>query len=173
MSASGLLFGASPRRRAAGVALIGAAAVLACSGCGGAYKSADSSAGATNVRAGATVRLSADAHGALSFIQSRLAAPKPGKVTLVMTNPGTSALTHAIAVQGKGVSKSGPAARPGKTSTVTVTLRPGAYLFYCPVDHHATQGMKGSIDVGPAAIRHATDAPGAKSGGAVKPGAGY
>ena len=35
----------------------------------------------------------------------------------------------------------------GGTSTVTVTLKPGTYTFYCSVDGHEAAGMKGTLTV--------------------------
>ena len=36
---------------------------------------------------------------------------------------------------------------PGKTASLTVTLKPGTYTFYCPVDGHKAAGMKGTLKV--------------------------
>jgi uncharacterized cupredoxin-like copper-binding protein len=35
----------------------------------------------------------------------------------------------------------------GKTSKVTVNLKPGKYTFYCTVPGHEQAGMKGSLTV--------------------------
>jgi plastocyanin len=95
---------------------------------------------------GHTLKLRADAHGMLKFDKSKLTTTH-GKVTLVMTNPKTSGLSHAVAVEGKGIDKDGKTASPGKTSRVTVTLKKGTYAFYCPVDGHRASGMKGKLVV--------------------------
>jgi uncharacterized cupredoxin-like copper-binding protein len=95
---------------------------------------------------GHTLKLRADAHGMLKFNKSKLTTTH-GKVTLVMTNPKTSGLSHAVAVEGKGIDKDGKTASPGKTSRVTVALKKGTYDFYCPVDGHRTSGMKGKLVV--------------------------
>ena len=120
-------------------------------GTGGAYGPASTKAATTTAAAPAaggasTVKLSADAGGALAFNTKTLTA-KAGKVTLDMTNPGSSGLPHAIAVQGNGVDKDGATVNPGGTSTVTVTLKPGTYSFYCPVPGHEAAGMKGTLTV--------------------------
>jgi uncharacterized cupredoxin-like copper-binding protein len=93
---------------------------------------------------GEQLSLSADPGGALKFDKSDLSA-KAGKVTIVMKNP--SGLPHAIAIEGNGVDKDGQTVQKGGTSTVTVTLKPGKYDFYCPVDGHEDAGMKGDLTV--------------------------
>ena len=86
-----------------------------------------------------------DASGQLAFNTTSLSA-KAGKVTLDMSNP--SAVPHAIAVEGSGIDQKGPtAASQGSSSTLTVTLKPGTYTFYCPVDQHKAAGMKGTLTV--------------------------
>ena len=92
---------------------------------------------------GGTLKLSADP-SALKFDKSTLTA-KAGKVTLVMDNP--SSFPHAIAVEGNGVDKDGNTVMKGGVSKVSVTLKPGKYEFYCPVDGHKDAGMKGDLTV--------------------------
>ena len=92
------------------------------------------------------LRLSAEPGGQLRFNTSTLTA-KPGKVTLVMTNPSSAGMDHAIAVEGNGVDSDGPTVGPGKTSTVTVNLKKGTYEYYCPVPGHEQAGMKGTLTV--------------------------
>ena len=94
----------------------------------------------------AKLHLKADAHGKLKFNKTQLTV-KHGKVKLIMKNPGSSGQQHGIAVKGHGLDKDGPIVNPGKTSTVTVKLKPGTYSFYCPVLGHAKAGMKGHITV--------------------------
>jgi uncharacterized cupredoxin-like copper-binding protein len=91
-----------------------------------------------------TVKLSADPTGALKFDKSTLTA-KSGKVTIDMSNP--SPLPHGVAVEGNGVDKDGQVVNKGGTSTVSVTLKPGKYTFYCPVPGHRQAGMQGTLTV--------------------------
>lgn len=133
-----------------------AVAALAVAACGSSSKSksttAASSSSATSAPAsttpstsgGQTVSLAADPTGALKFNKTQ-ATVKAGKVTLTMSNP--SPISHGIAVQGAGVSKSGQIVAHGGTSTVTVTLKPGKYTFYCPVPGHRQAGMQGTLTV--------------------------
>jgi uncharacterized cupredoxin-like copper-binding protein len=92
------------------------------------------------------LHLQADPHGKIRYNKKTLTA-KAGTVTIVMSNPSTSGLHHGIAVEGKGVDKDGKIVAPGKTSTLTVKLKPGRYTFYCNFDGHRGRGMKGTLIV--------------------------
>ena len=134
-------------------------AALAVAGCGGSDNNSDTSAstdtGATSAPAPApssggaggvstNLQLAADSSGQLKFDKSSLSA-KAGNVTVTMDNP--SPVQHAIAVEGNGVDKDGQTVGMGGKSTVTVSLKPGKYEFYCPVDGHKAQGMEGKLTV--------------------------
>jgi plastocyanin len=90
------------------------------------------------------LQIDADPTGQLKFLASSATAT-PGKVTLRMLNK--SSVPHDIAIRGAGVSQVGPVVQNGGTSTVTTTLKPGTYTFYCSVDGHEAAGMKGTITV--------------------------
>jgi uncharacterized cupredoxin-like copper-binding protein len=90
--------------------------------------------------ASSNLQLAADESGELKFDKTSLTA-KAGKVTITMDNPAP--VDHAIAVAGK----SGKTVGMGGKSTVTVSLKPGTYQFYCPVDGHRAAGMKGTLTV--------------------------
>ena len=64
-----------------------------------------------------------------------------------MANPSSTGKQHGIAVEGNGVDKDGQIVAPGSTSKITVTLKPGKYEFYCPVDGHKASGMEGTLTV--------------------------
>jgi len=133
-------------------------AAVAVAGCGSSKKSSSTNAATpppsstpstttppkTQTGGGSKLQVSADASGQLLFDKTSLAA-KSGKVTLVMSNP--AAVQHGIAVKGNGINQKGPNVNQGGTSTVTVTLKPGKYEFYCPVDGHEAAGMKGTLTV--------------------------
>jgi plastocyanin len=93
---------------------------------------------------GSNLKLSADPSGSFKFDKTALSA-KAGKVTITMDNP--SSTMHGIAVKGSGVSQIGPTVGQGATSTVSATLKPGTYEFYCPVPGHEAGGMKGTLTV--------------------------
>ena len=64
-----------------------------------------------------------------------------------MANPSSAGMDHGIAIEGNGVDSDGPIVAPGKTSSVTVSLKKGTYTYYCPVPGHKQAGMKGTLTV--------------------------
>lgn len=105
-------------------------------------------AGARPDAAATTLKLKAAASGALKFNKSTLRADA-GRVTIKLSNPGSSGKPHAVEVEGKGVEKESKTIQPGGRTSLTVNLRKkGRYEFYCPVDGHKAAGMKGTLIVG-------------------------
>jgi plastocyanin len=105
----------------------------------------------TAVAQGGTLSIPADATGALAF-QFGKATAKAGSVTVQMPNP--SPVAHNIAIQAgncagtcSGALGAGSIVSHGGTSSVTVTLKPGTYTFYCQVPGHAQAGMHGTLTV--------------------------
>jgi mono/diheme cytochrome c family protein len=96
------------------------------------------------VEKGGVAEIDADPTGQLKFTASG-ATGTPGKLTLRMKN--ASSVPHDIGVQGAGVNQVGPVVANGGVSTVTTTLKPGSYTFYCSVDGHAAAGMKGTLTI--------------------------
>jgi plastocyanin len=90
------------------------------------------------------LKLTADPDGGLTFDKTELTA-KPGKVTITMDNP--SDVPHAVEVEGNGVEEETKTLTNG-TADVTVDLKAGEYVFYCPVDGHKEGGMEGTLTVG-------------------------
>jgi uncharacterized cupredoxin-like copper-binding protein len=125
-----------------------AVAAIAAGGIGAATSAAATHAAAPTARAArtTTLRLTADPHGALRFNTKRLTAPA-GKVTIVLTNPRSAGMPHGIAIKGRGVNASGKVVGPGARTAVTVTLKRGAFTFFCPVPGHAAAGMTGTLTV--------------------------
>jgi uncharacterized cupredoxin-like copper-binding protein len=64
-----------------------------------------------------------------------------GAVTFRFTNRGK--IGHDLNVDGKKT----PVINPGKTATITVSLKKGTYTFICTVPGHAKLGMKGTLKV--------------------------
>jgi plastocyanin len=137
-----------------------AAAALAVAGCGGgggsntstsaastpaaaASTPSTSASGGASAGGGESLKISADPTK-IAFNTKTLSA-KAGKVTITMANP--SSIPHGVAIQGSGVNQSGSVVNKGGTSTVTVTLKPGKYTFYCPVPGHRQAGMEGTLTV--------------------------
>ena len=90
--------------------------------------------------------LKAEPGGDVKFTKSKLMT-SARRVTLVMKNPGSSGLAHGVAVDGHGIDRKGKVVAPGKTSKVTVSVKPGKYTFYCPEEGHRAAGMKGKLIV--------------------------
>jgi plastocyanin len=118
-------------------------AISGCGGGGGEKATPTSSPNAAGTETGGVLSLQAD-RSQLKFDKSALSA-KPGKVTIVMTNP--SALPHDVAIEGNGVDVTGKTVSQGGTSTVTAKLKPGTYTFYCSVDNHRQAGMEGTLTI--------------------------
>jgi mono/diheme cytochrome c family protein len=90
------------------------------------------------------VEIDADPTGQLKFLASSASAT-PGKVELRMHNMSTT--PHDIAITGGGVSQIGPIVSGGGVSTVSASLKPGQYTFYCSVPGHRAAGMVGTLTV--------------------------
>lgn len=131
-------------RRIGAVLAVTALAIAGCGGGGGkkTTQPAPSTSGGTAGGSG-TLSLQADT-SQLKFDKSALSA-SAGKVTIVMKNP--AALQHDVAIEGNGVNAKGKIVGQGGTSTVTATLKPGTYTFYCSVDAHRQAGMEGTLTV--------------------------
>lgn len=90
------------------------------------------------------VEIDADPTGQLKFLASSASA-KAGQVTLRMKN--MSSVPHDIAITGGGLNQVGKIVSGGGFSTVSASLKPGKYTFYCSVDSHRQSGMVGTITV--------------------------
>lgn len=139
------------------LALSAVAVALVVAGCGSSDKkdtsaSAPASTQSTNSAAapsssgggGSALKVDADPSGALKFTKTSLSG-KAGKVTITMGNP--SGVPHGVGIEGNGVDKDGNVVNKGGTSTVSATLKPGKYEFYCPVPGHKEAGMVGTLTV--------------------------
>jgi plastocyanin len=94
-----------------------------------------------------TLRVRAVENGGLSFSRERLRT-RPGRVRLVMSNPSSNELPHAIAIERGRTERQGRTVQPGRqTSRVSIRVRRGTYTFYCPVGQHRQNGMEGTLRV--------------------------
>jgi len=68
-----------------------------------------------------------------------------GSYTFTATNAGT--IGHALVVSGNGIDAHTPdlAYAPGHKEGFTVTLKPGTYQYFCPIDGHRGLGMQGTL----------------------------
>ena len=124
-----------------------AAPASSTSGSSATSTAASSTAAAPAGGGGSALTQAADPSGQLKFTKSSLAA-KAGKVTIKFTN--ASQLPHNFTIQ-QGTSGAQVGATPtfsgGGTKTLTVTLKPGTYTFFCSVDGHRAAGMQGTLTV--------------------------
>jgi len=130
------------KRSAAATVMV--ATALALGACGGDDDSNSSTPSKSAGGEGQTLKLTADAGGALKFDKDTLSA-NAGKVTITLDNP--SDVPHAIEVEGNGIEEEGDTVQKGGTSTVTADLKAGTYEYYCPVGDHEAEGMKGELTV--------------------------
>ena len=132
------------------IALAGVALVAA--GCGSSNDNKSSNSGNGGGGTSAPKKAAPSAGGAVTESATEFKFSKPaatakaGNVTVNLTNAGTTA--HAIEIEGtpKGDVKTNVIS-PGQSTTLTANLKPGKYQFYCPVDSHKAQGMKGTLIV--------------------------
>jgi plastocyanin len=70
-----------------------------------------------------------------------------GIYTFTGVNDGT--ISHALELTGNGIDGHTPdlAYAPGHSEGFTVTLKPGTYQFFCPIDGHRGLGMQGTLVV--------------------------
>jgi uncharacterized cupredoxin-like copper-binding protein len=58
-----------------------------------------------------------------------------------------SSVPHDIGIKGAGITQVSPVVSGGGVATVSLTLKPGTYTFFCSVDGHEAAGMKGTLTV--------------------------
>lgn len=117
----------------------------------GATSSSAGSSGATSSSAAGGggsggLALAANSSGQLAYDKKTLAA-KAGKVTITFTN--ASPLSHNLTIQ-RGTNGPVLGATPtfqGGSKTLTLTLKPGTYTFFCSVPGHRAAGMVGTLKV--------------------------
>lgn len=140
-----------------------AAALLALAGCGSSSSSSSSSAStaaeapttssaSTSTPAASSegggsssVSLEANPEGQLAYNTKSLSA-KAGKVTVDFKN--SSPLPHNVTIESSSGEKVG--ATPtfsGGSKSLSVSLKPGTYKFFCSVPGHRQAGMEGTLTV--------------------------
>jgi plastocyanin len=119
------------------------AGVFAVAGCG-----SDDSADGTPppASAGQTIQISATD---FEFDPPTIPLEQAGEYTFRLVNDGGT--EHALEIEGQGVEEETETIGPGETAELTLSLEPGEYEMYCPVDGHREMGMEGSVSVGGAA----------------------
>jgi plastocyanin len=130
------------KRRTLALCLALAALILALAACGGGDDDGEPSGDGGGD--GAALELVGGPGSELKFDKTSLEAAA-GEVTITMVNEGD--LPHDVAIKGNGVDEKGEIVQNGGTSTVTATLEPGEYTFYCSVPGHEAGGMTGTLTV--------------------------
>jgi plastocyanin len=140
-----------------------AAALVALAGCGSSSSSSSSSA-STAAEAPATssastsapapssaaggsssVSLEANPEGQLAYTTKSLSA-KAGKVSIDFTNK--SSLPHNVTIESSsGATVGATPTFSGGSKTLSVSLKPGTYKFFCSVPGHRQAGMEGTLVV--------------------------
>jgi uncharacterized cupredoxin-like copper-binding protein len=131
-----------------------AAGALAVAGCGSSSNNKSSTSSASGSSSTKTVP-AGSAGNVVNFSETEFkidpanpSVKKTGKVVLHVKNNGT--ITHAFNVEGAGIKETRtPNIAPGKSATLTIdATKAGSLEFYCPIDGHKAQGMKGELKVG-------------------------
>jgi plastocyanin len=68
-----------------------------------------------------------------------------GTVTFNLRNDGR--FPHNLAIDGRDGSIFANDLTSGESESATITLAPGTYTFYCPVDGHRDRGMVGTLTI--------------------------
>jgi uncharacterized cupredoxin-like copper-binding protein len=90
------------------------------------------------------VALASDPGGQLAFDTKTLTA-KAGTVSIVMAN--MSPIEHNVTVAEGSKVLGATSTFVGGSKTLTLTLKPGKYVFYCSVPGHRQAGMEGTLTV--------------------------
>jgi plastocyanin len=108
-------------------------------------------AGKPAVEKNGKLQIPASPSGQLAYATNKASAT-PGSVTLEM--PNASGVSHNIAIEpgeggatAKGTKLGASAFTTKGTATVTVSLKPGTYTFFCEAPGHRQAGMYGTLTV--------------------------
>jgi uncharacterized cupredoxin-like copper-binding protein len=138
-----------PRAATGAVALLLALTLSACGGGSGsntASSTTSESASTSSSAAGQaqTQKLTATETNFKSALDStELTA---GTYDITVVNDGS--VTHSLAVEENGTTRAtSDSLAPGQSTTLTVDLDAGSYVFYCAIDGHRAMGMEIPVQV--------------------------
>jgi plastocyanin len=80
-----------------------------------------------------------------------------GSTSVTFSAHNDGQFPHNIAIDGRDGSVFANDLTSGQSATATITLAPGTYTFYCPVDGHRDRGMVGTLTVASAQAARAGD----------------
>jgi plastocyanin len=90
------------------------------------------------------LEMPADPNGQLAYITKVATAPA-GQLEIDSKN--ASSTPHDIALEGNGVKENGKTVSNGGVSTISVSLKPGEYTYFCSLPGHREGGMLGKLTV--------------------------
>jgi plastocyanin len=129
-----------------------AAGLLALAGCGGSSKTTSSAttaspapASTSTTSGGQTLKIAANPEGQLKYDTASLTA-KSGTITIDFTNAAPLEHNLTIASSSGAVQAATPTFQGG-SKTISLSLKPGTYTFYCTVPGHRAAGMEGKLTV--------------------------
>jgi plastocyanin len=143
---------AAPRRATNISTLVLALGAIAVAGCGSSKSSSSTTPAAPSTASSSTpsapagaaqLKIAASPSGQLKFEPSTLSG-KAGTVSIDFTN--SSSVEHNFTLANSSGAQIG--ATPtfqGGSKTLTVSLKPGTYKFYCTVPGHRAAGMEGTL----------------------------
>ena len=132
----------SARRLARGAAALAICAAFL-TACGG-NNSADTQASAKSGSSSSGQALTAtEADFSITLDKDKLTA---GTYDIDVVNKGHATHDLVVAKDGKNIGQSDTVA-PGKSTTLTVTLESGDYVFYCNIGNHRDKGMETTVSV--------------------------
>jgi plastocyanin len=139
-------------RGAAGLA-VALAALTACGGGSSGSASSASSTTASQSSAGASSAASTvgqdgtlTAKEADFSIDLGTTSLKAGPYLVKVDNTGNA--THDLVVEQNGSKIAGTSPiSPGQSASLSVTLKPGTYVFYCSIGNHRAMGMETTVTV--------------------------
>jgi uncharacterized cupredoxin-like copper-binding protein len=132
-------------------ALVGCVCVLllgvlaGCGAGGGGGQASKASSANTKGSAGSVVKTIEVKETEFKLDPAKITLNKPGTYVFKAVNSGST--THALEIEGKGVEEETEDLDPGQSAELKVSLKPGKYEIYCPVDGHREQGMEGTVTV--------------------------
>jgi plastocyanin len=130
------------RRLACGAAALAICAVFL-TACGG-NDSADSQASAkSGSSSGGQALTATEADFSITLDKDKLTA---GTYDIDVVNKGHATHDLVVAKDGKNIGQSDTVG-PGKSTTLTVTLESGDYVFYCSIGNHRAMGMETTVSV--------------------------